>query len=251
MDPWLEGELWMDVHHQLSAEIARQLSPKLLPKYFARAVRRNVIDDADEIQVTRPVLPDVSVLRSEAGRLPEGGTALAAPPLYMDTVLPMRVPHVTIEIRDAAQRELVTAIEVLSPTNKRGTGYAEYLGKRGRVLNSTAHLVEIDLLRAGRRVPMREVLPDAPYFVFVSRTEERPRTEIWPIPLADPLPAVPIPLLPEDPDVGLDLQQAFTTIYDVLGYGYEVDYGREPEVPLTEEQLAWAEERLRGVGQSG
>jgi hypothetical protein len=208
-----------------------------------------VIDDSDEIQVTTgPVLPDVSVLHSGTGRLPQGGTAVAPPPLYMDTVVPLRVPHVTIEIRDARQRELVTAIEILSPTNKRGTGNAEYLEKRGRLLNSTAHLVEIDLLRGGRRVPMRESLPPAPYFVFVSRTEERPRTEIWPIELGDPLPVVPIPLLSDDPDVPLDLQLAFSTIYDVLGYGFEVDYGSEPEVPLTAEQQVWAEERLRMAG---
>ena len=84
--------------------------------------------------------------------------------------------------------------------------------------------------------------------MFVSRAEERPRTEIWPVELADPLPVVPIPLLADDADVSLDLQQAFRTIYDLLGYGFEVDYGCEQEVPLTEEQQEWAGERLRIAG---
>ncbi|MBI4601887.1 MAG: DUF4058 family protein, partial [Planctomycetes bacterium] len=34
MDPYLE-ETWMGVHSQLVAEIARQLAPKLRPRYIA------------------------------------------------------------------------------------------------------------------------------------------------------------------------------------------------------------------------
>lgn len=64
------------------------------------------------------------------------------------------MPHVSIEIRDVARRQLVTAIEILSPTNKRGEGRLEYLAKRRRLLLSTAHLMEIDLLRQGQRVPI-------------------------------------------------------------------------------------------------
>src|SRR5262249_34433793 len=40
-------------------------------------------------------------------------------------------------------RRLVTVIEILSPTNKRGDGYEEYRDKRERILRSTAHLMEI------------------------------------------------------------------------------------------------------------
>jgi hypothetical protein len=35
MDPYLEGSHWTDIHTQLSAEIARQLTPFLAPKYVA------------------------------------------------------------------------------------------------------------------------------------------------------------------------------------------------------------------------
>lgn len=119
------------------------------------------------------------------------------------------MPHFTVEIRDRANRQLVTAIEVLSPTNKRSEGYAEYLAKRRRLMVSSVHLLEIDLLRLGQRVPMRQPLPSAPYFVFLSRAPDRPIIEVWPVSLAEPLPVVPVPLLPGDADVPLDLQQAF------------------------------------------
>jgi Protein of unknown function (DUF4058) len=155
---------------------------------------------------------------------------------------------VTVEIRDTANRQLVTAIELLSPSNKRGDGRAEYLAKRRRILLSTAHLMEIDLLRQGQRPPMREVLPDAPYFVFLSRFENRPITDVFPITLHDPLPIVPVPLLTGDPDVPLDLQAALRTIYDLLGYDLAIDYLQPAEVPLPHEQDAWAHGLLRAAG---
>jgi uncharacterized protein DUF4058 len=121
------------------------------------------------------------------------------------------------------------------------------LAKRGRILHSSVHLVEIDLLRAGRRVPMREPLPSVPYFVFVTRVEDRPKTAVYPIPLDRPLPSVPIPLLPGDADVHLHLQQALTNVYDLLGYDLAVDYTRPAEMPLPAETATWAEELLRNA----
>jgi hypothetical protein len=52
---------------------------------------------------------------------------------------------------------VVTAIEILSPKNKRaGEGYNQYLNKRNQVLHSQSHLVEIDLLRGGEPPPMKK-----------------------------------------------------------------------------------------------
>src|SRR5689334_3976947 len=53
-----------------------------------------------------------------------------------------------LHIRDNRTHEVVTAIEVLSPTNKTvGQGRAEYERKRHQVLRSLTNLVEIDLIR--------------------------------------------------------------------------------------------------------
>jgi predicted DNA-binding transcriptional regulator AlpA len=59
------------------------------------------------------------------------------------------------------------------------------------------------------------------------------------------LPTIPIPLLPGDPDTFLDLQQALTTVYDLIGYDLAVDYQRPPEISLPAETTAWAESRIR------
>ena len=130
MDPYLEGSLWMSVHTQLSAEIARQLAPKLRPRYLALTNERFVY-----------------VAKTEISRPQPADSGIAVAPLHMATVMPEPVPQITVEIRDTANRRLVTAIEVLSPTNKRGQGREEYLAKRGRLLHSSAHLLEIDFLR--------------------------------------------------------------------------------------------------------
>jgi hypothetical protein len=249
MDPYLEGSLWMSVHTQLSVEIARQLTPKLLPRYAALTPERFVFDTFEDVGISEGnILPDVDVVLSGLPGASPSGTAVAEAPLRLATEMPTAIPHVTVEIRDTRNRELVAVIEVLSPTNKRGEGRTEYLAKRRRILLSTAHLMEVDLLRAGQRIPMHQPLPPAPYFIFLCRESQRPLTEVWPIPLDRPLPSVPVPLRGEDPDVTLDLQRAITDVYDNFGYAMLADYTQPPEPPLPPAQLAWSDERLRAAG---
>lgn len=247
MDPYLEGPKWMNVHAQLTAEIARQLAPRIRPKYLAITTERFVEETPDSVAITATEsYPEVSVV--ESGR---GATALQAvvgsAPLQLATIIPAAVPHFAVEIRDRRERRLVTAIEVLSPTNKRGVGRAQYLAKRQRLLHSSAHLLEIDLLRHGRRVPMREPLPAVPYFVLLSRVEHRPITDVWAVSLRGPLPTVQVPLLPGDADAPLDLQAALTTIYDACGYELSCDYTQPPSVPLAPADATWADDMLRAA----
>jgi hypothetical protein len=230
MDPFLEGSLWGSVHHQLIAEIARQLVPLLRPRYIALSQERFVTD----VGVTQ------TGIASDSGGTCGGATTAVAAPIETETLMPERVPQVSLEIRDQASRELVTAIEVLSPTNKRSNGRDEYLDKRAKYLLSRAHLVEIDLLRSGQRLPMVGQLPSAPYFVFVSPAWKRPVIEVWPISLGERLPRIKIPLAGRDEHVSLDLQRAFSTVYDQCGLELVVDYTRPPEVQLDEQQSEWA-----------
>jgi hypothetical protein len=246
MDPYLEGSLWTSIHFSLSAEIVRYLAPKLRPRYLVLPEERFVMETPESVAVTvADIYPDVSIAERQPTGQAGQGSAIMTAPLQLATIIPSPIPHVTVEIRDTANRQLVTAIEILSPTNKRGDGREEYLAKRRRILLSTAHLMEIDLLRQGQRVPMQQPLPPTPYFVFLSRAERRPLTDIWPIALDEPLPVVPVPLLPGDDDVPLDLQQVFTATYDLLGLDLAVDYRRPPEVSLQGEAVTWAEARLR------
>lgn len=144
-----------------------------------------------------------------------------------------------IEIRDRRSRALVGVVELLSPANKRPRpDRAQYLAKRGKILKGQAHLVEIDLLRAGEPMPSED-RPACAYSVAVSRNDERPRAGFWPIGLRDPLPVVPIPLRPPHPDARLDLQALLHRIHDAAGYAYYL-YEGAPSPALAPEDAEWA-----------
>ena len=248
MDPYLEGDLWTSVHIDLCAEIARQLAPKLRPKYVVLSTRRVILAPPDETEQGREHrFPDVGVLTAGPPSTSPPAAVVTAP-LILPADFPEPIPHVSLEIRDVARRRLVTCIEVLSPTNKSGPGREEYAGKRFQILSSSAHLLEIDLLRPGTRFATAKPLPAAPYFVFLSRAERRKDVEVWPILLESALPEVAVPLLSGDKDIFLNLQQALTTIYDILGYYELIDYLQPPPGPISAAESAWVDEQLRRAG---
>jgi hypothetical protein len=249
MDPYLEGDLWPTVHYDLTAEIARDLAPRLRPRYVVRTNRRFLYAAADPAEANGDArLPDVGVTSPAPGPGGGSGSAVAAAPLIRQAVMSDVEEQYTVEVFDAAHRRLVTAIEVLSPSNKLAAGGREYAAKRQQYLHGPAHLIEIDLLRAGARFPVREPLPPEPYFVFLSRAERRPLVEIWPVALPDPLPVVPVPLLPGDADVLLDLNHRLAAIHELFNYANDLDYIQPPPGPLTPEQAAWIDRRLRETG---
>ena len=143
-----------------------------------------------------------------------------------------------IEIRDKSSRELVTVVELLSPANKRpGADREQYLTKRRRLLQSSTHLVEIDLLRAWPRMPV-ERLPACDYLVLVSRAETRPQVGLWPCRLREPLAAVQVPLRAKT-SCTLDIQSLLHQVYDEAGYE-DYLYSMTLDPPLSPADSAWA-----------
>ena len=217
-----------------------------------KAERYFLIDTEDEVEIIENLYPDVGVAKASEARMRQRTTrteaAVVRAPVVMATPVARRVPHSRIAIRDVEKRRLVTIIEFLSPTNKRGDGRKQYLRKRNRVLRSATSLVEIDLLRKGLRPPMRGEYPKADYFVVVSRASKRPRADVWPIRLFDSLPAVPVPLLKKDGEVLLDLQAAIDVLYDMGRFKYLIDYRKPPEAALNPDEAAWADRLLRDKG---
>jgi hypothetical protein len=154
--------------------------------------------------------------------------------------------HSYLEIRDRENRQLVTVLELLSPSNKRpGRDRDQYEDKRNALLSGTANFVEIDLLRGGPRMPMQD-LPACDYCVLVSRVKPRPIADCWPIRLRDPLPVIPVPLRPDDQDARLDLQAVLHRLYDAAGYEVYI-YGGQPDPPLPAVDVAWARQLLPQV----
>jgi hypothetical protein len=154
----------------------------------------------------------------------------------------------------AAGDEVVAVIEVLSPANKTpGEGRRLYRHKQREIVDSPAHLIEIDLLSQGLlTVAIPEEgwasLPRHRYLVSVKRAPEQYRFEVYPIPLQHRLPRVRVPLREPDPDVRLDLQAVLAQCYENGGYTDLVDYRQPPPVLLSPEEAAWVDGLLRGKG---
>jgi hypothetical protein len=247
MNPYLEQPLlFHDFHQHFPGYAIPVLVGQLLPRYDVTTDTELYIHEpsADERRVRRA---DVSIVESQV--TPSRSTAAQAPVLAeiaLD-IDEIRIP--SIHILDAHGRRLVTAIELLSPVNKRDTAHrAVYLAKRRKYLESGANVVEIDLLRAGSRMPLRPV-PTCDYLVAVYRASRLPSVELWPVSLRESLPVVPIPLAADDADATLDLKRVIDSIYDAMAYARRI-YQGQPDPPLTALDAAWAEAVVREAASS-
>jgi hypothetical protein len=156
-----------------------------------------------------------------------------------------RLPY--LEIHDRDRNEVVAVVELLSPANKAtGPHRDHYLAKVRRILASRAAFVEIDLLRAGPKMPWAD-LPECDYYAIVSRHAARangnPRADLWPLRVRDPLPTIPIPLRPGEAEPTLDIQAILHRIYDAAGYAMFL-YRTDPDPPLSSADAVWAAQIL-------
>ena len=239
MNPFIESDaIWQDFHQRFIYASAAFIAPQARPKYFVKVETSSYIHEqsAEERKYRRP---DVAVSLPPGSQQIKGpGSAVQAPAYAVIPFVDMEELSF-VEVIDRGSRKLVTAIEVLSPSNKKhGGDRDQYLAKRQHYFSASVNLVEIDLLRGFDRLPV-EGLPPCDYFALVSRAEDQPRAGVWPIKLRDALPTIPIPLRHPDPDVTLDLQAVLNRVYDEAFYG-DVIYDNQPEPPLSAEDDAWA-----------
>ena len=155
-----------------------------------------------------------------------------------------------LEIREARSGQIVTTLEMLSPSNKRspGEGRRQYLAKRQACVAAGRNLVEIDLLRAGARLPMREPWPEGAYYILLARGAAGGRCEVWPIGLRDPLPDVPVPLAAGERDLAVSLQPLLRAVQDRSRYESQIDYERPLSPPLPPEDEHWLHDLLVANG---
>jgi hypothetical protein len=199
MDPYLERRsLWEEVHAGLIVDIQDFLTPLLRPRYRVAIERRTYLAllPPPEQRIGKQ---DVLVMASGKGTSQATLSTLAhvaVEPLVGELPLPEEVLERYLEVRDVATQEVITVIEVISPTNKITIeGRSQYEQKRLKVLSSLTNLVEIDLIRTGEPFAMTVARP-GDYRIVVSRSQYRPQASIYPFGLRDPIPDFPIPLRP-------------------------------------------------------
>jgi hypothetical protein len=277
MDPYLEHPArWPEVHLYLILAIQDELLPQLGPRYYVAVEQRlRSIDPTDPTELALIGIADEAVVAYTAADRPGDGApgvngaavdhharapgAQRASPRVVTVSLPrpVEVRERYLEVREAASNEVVTVIEVLSPTNKRGRGRREYEEKRLAIAGSLTNLVEIDLLRAGDPLPVHrqedpaargERLAQGDYRVLVSRGFRGHQADLYPIDVREPLPCVSVPLAREDAEPALDLQKVLRSVYERGRFESRIEYREDPVPPLPEAHVEWAHAMLTRAG---
>jgi hypothetical protein len=239
MNPYLErASVWRMFHQNFITFAQAALAAQVRPRYLVQLEATLYIHEPSAEQRRFLGEADLGLIPGTARGTAEPAALVA--PIYGSFPFAVTTEEIDrIEIRDRDGNELVTVIELLSPTNKyAGSDRDVYLNKRGQVIKSHTHFVELDLLRGGPRLPL-DGLPPCDYYAAVSRAEDRSRVGIWAWQLRDPLPVVPVPLRGSDPDARLDLKAVIDRVYDELGYA-DFIYAGPPEPRLTPDDAAWA-----------
>jgi Uma2 family endonuclease len=254
MDPYLEAH-WGDVHTRLMVYASNQLNAELPDDLQAR-VEESLEVMADD-ESSRTVYPDARVVEDAGAPVDDRATAsamLAVAEPYVVTLEdePQTLRH--LEIVDTSDGgRVVTAIEILSPENKVGsTGQLKYIRKQREYIDAGINLVEIDLIRAGNFVLAipEDRLPSVcrtPFLICIRRATRRGQAELYPVPLRQALPNVPIPLRPTDKDVVLRLQPLLDDCYRDGRY-HRINYRADPVPRLGEADARWTESILREKG---
>jgi hypothetical protein len=245
MDPYIEGVCWGDFH-SVFIQCWREAVIDQLPDGFDAEIVEYVSVVTPQ-QRTRRISPDVLVIQSdETGGLPavkradenEGGIAVLEPvEMALEYLERLRWPF--IEIKRLEDERVIAVLELLSPSNKSGEDRIEYLRKRESVFKSDAHLVELDLLMGGKRIPMEEDLPPGDFYAFVSRADRRPICQVYAWGLQRTLPMIPVPLIQPHADVRVELSEVFAAAFERGRYQRRLKYAQPPLAPVPAELVDW------------
>src|SRR5436309_4122556 len=161
MDPYLEDPaFWPDFHPRFVTYWCDYLAERLPEPYEARLNERvNLVAMSPE--TIKLIYPDVAVSERPPapGSAPKRRLSGEAGTLLLE---PVTIPHqlfeevreTRVEILHRPTHPLIAVLELLSPWNKTGDGFHEYLAKRRNVLQQKIHLVELDLQVGGQRMPL-------------------------------------------------------------------------------------------------
>jgi hypothetical protein len=251
VDPFIEGQGVSHDFHQTFIVTWREFLMKKLPAHYVARVEEHIYLDRGGGDEEGPVrrVPDVLIeQRSPKGAAREASGAVTLKPTIVRNIIGDPIREGYIEVVRRGDNSLVAVLELLSPTNKTGSGRGEYLLKRDQVLRGPAHLVELDLLLRGPRMPFRDALPEGHFFAMISRADRRPECEVHAWTVRDRLPAIPIPLEVPDPDVVIDLHEVYTTTFARGPYDDLVRYDQPIGVPMADDMRNWVNGRLESGG---
>jgi hypothetical protein len=248
MDPYLENPaFWSDFHATFINYWREALADHLPDNYEARIDDRvNLVEVLPE--KIRRFAPDVAVTqgpRSPGTAAPAVSGVATVEPVVVPLLIEEEPSETYIQLLHRRDRTLVAVLELLSPANKEEPDRSIYLARRNTLLRHDVHLVELDLLLKGQRIPLAKAYPAGNYFALVADATRRPDCAVYPWTMRLALPRIPIPLRPPDPPVEVDLAAVFAITYERGRYARSIDYTQPPPVSLRGDELTWAVERAR------
>ncbi len=166
-------------------------------------------------------------------------------PISVLIPVPQKIYETYLEIVDRAGT-VVTWVDALSPKKTRpGRGRTLYERQREAIFGSDTHFVEIDLLRGWE--PPSIYGPDeaGDYRILISRSEERPRAELYTWNVTEPIPQILLPLSGQD-----DLPVCLKSVVDLACDRTDllVNYQKAPLPPLRHQENIWLEAFLQKAG---
>jgi Protein of unknown function (DUF4058) len=213
MDPWLEHpDFWPDLHNSLITAMRDVLNRQVVPRYVVRVESRTtVLSGLDVDLVYRPDLAVRAADLSSPAR-PTGVAVIERTQVEPYQVLvPIEqdeIEETFLTIQELPGRRLVTVIEVLPPTNKKTkNARREYLERRHSLIRAGVNFVEIDLLRSGEPMPVRNAPPRSDYRILICRPRKSRNADLYGFSYRSAIPDVPIPLLPADAEPVLQLNE--------------------------------------------
>jgi hypothetical protein len=250
MDPYLERPaLWPDVHIHLISAISAELNAVLPMRYSAVADAHVWIHEPDA-RSRYPMRPDVFV--TDDFPKSDGSNAAATATVEPASgILPAveREGDKYLKIMDAENNEVVTVIEILSPTNKKlGPHRDAYLTKRNEYFRSDVHVIEIDFLRGGQRTPVEQVSrPITDYCLTVCRAEKLPKVDIWPFSVREAIPSIPVPLRRPSDEPILNLRRCLDRVYDEHRFRRRARYDLDPIPPIREADREFVQSIVQSI----
>ena len=278
MNPYLEHpDLWPTLHRKLIKSIANRLNHQLAPIYQVRICERHYqVSGEDSLVVGSPGLSwrgdrhvhphplsdrtghmdtSISVHTDPPTAIPNADThslknataeqTQQKSPIAVFVPVPQKIYETYLEIINAAG-EIVTVIEALSPKKKRpGRGRTLYERQRETLFGSPSHFIEIDLLRGWEPPSIYGPDESGDYRILISRSEQRPRAELYTWNVTEPIPKINLPLSGSD-EIPLSLKPMVDEACDRTDL--LVNYQQSPLPPLRFEESLWLEDFLQQVG---
>lgn len=257
-NPFPGMNLWLEPHwHSVHARFLTYASDEIglqLPDDLAALTEEEINIETLRDDIFTRFRPDINIRQTSfEPKTWTGPVAGAGIDQEEGVVVMLDEPvHRCIQIVDGAGA-LITAIELLSPTNKRDSRARDaYRRKQVTYQEGGINLVEIDLISRGDPIFRADPLHfgqwcDTPYGVCVWRAREPDKALARPIHWRHKLPRIAIPLRPTDPDVYLDLQVALNLSYERGRYANLIDYSFPP-FALPDEIMEWTDAVLKEKG---